>query len=81
MPAYNVAQNGNVAQVAPVSTGIQVGVPAGAVQRDSVPWPVQTLLNGTIRNQADIASLDQASIAAGMKTAHKNILTKIKKVI
>ena len=66
VPASNVAQ---VVQTGQVSQVPVVGLPAMPVaitQRDSIPVSAETLLNGTIRNQADIANLDQASIASGI---------------
>lgn len=64
-PAVVPAQGGQIVPMVQVP-GTLAGAPAGLIQRDSVPMSAQNLLNSTIRNQADIASLDQASVSTGM---------------
>ena len=66
-PGYGMVQMGQAGQTLQMPAGVQPIIPAGMTQRDSVPIPAETLLNGTIKNQADIAKLDQASVASGMK--------------
>ena len=65
-PSYTTEQNGQAVQMSQIPAVVQAAAPVAAQQRDSVPSPVDTLLNGTIKNQADIARLDQASITSGM---------------
>jgi len=64
VPSYTTAQKGQAVQLSQIPAVIQAAAPVAAQQRDSVPSPVDTLLNGTIKNQADLARLDQASITS-----------------
>ena len=66
-PANGMVQMGQAGgQMLQIPTGVQSVTPGGMTQRGSVPIPAEALLNETIKNQADIAKLDQASVASGM---------------
>ena len=59
-----MTQMAPMGQMAPMAQGIPVAqIPQNAIQRDTIaPVTAQNLLNGTINNQADIASIDKASM-------------------
>ena len=59
-----MTQMAPMGQMAPMPQGIPVAqIPQNAFQRDTIaPVTALNLLNGTINNQADIASIDKASM-------------------